>query len=78
MGEQSLTPLNPNLGVRPTKTFQADVVGEMITDFWEQAEQQLCLKNSSMRVYNMILWPSNDRVRPTDHLEEAVGRRMLN
>jgi hypothetical protein len=50
-----------------------DVVGEMLTKFYEQTEQCLRLKNSSSRVCNLILGLADDRVRPTVRLEEGTG-----
>jgi hypothetical protein len=46
-----------------------DVVGEMLIEFLEYAEQRLHLENSGKRVYDLILGLSDDQVRPTDCLE---------
>jgi hypothetical protein len=57
----------------PTRGFQVDVMGEMLTEVWEQAQWCLRLDNSGMRVYYLILGLSDNRARSIDHLEEVVG-----
>jgi hypothetical protein len=63
------------IGHSPTEAFQADVVGEMLTEFQEQAEWYLCLENSDTRVCDLIRGPLFNRVWLTDHPEEAVCDR---
>jgi hypothetical protein len=48
------------LGHSPTEAFQVDVVGEMLTEFQEQAGQRLRLDNSGMRIYDLILGSADD------------------
>jgi hypothetical protein len=48
-------------------------VGVMFTEFQEQAEWHLRLENSGVRICDLILGPSDFRVRLADRLEEAVG-----
>jgi IMP dehydrogenase/GMP reductase len=62
------------LGHSPTEAFQVDVVGEMLTEFQEQAGRRLRLDNSSMRIYDLILGSADDQVQLAKRLEEVVGR----
>jgi hypothetical protein len=57
-----------------TKAFWVNVVEGMIAEFQEQAKRHLCLKNSSMRICNVILGTPFNQVRLTDRLEEAIGQ----
>jgi hypothetical protein len=66
-----------SLGHSPTESFQVDVVGDMLAKFQEQEERCLRLKNSGMRVCNLILGSSDDQVWPTNHLEEAIGQFLV-
>jgi hypothetical protein len=60
------------LGCLPADVFHAEVVGEMVTKFQEQAEQCLHLEDSGSRVYNLILGSADDRVCPTVDLDEVA------
>jgi hypothetical protein len=60
-------------GCSPTEALQVDVVGEMLTKFWEQVERCLRLESSRSRVCDLILGLADDSVWATIHLEEAVG-----
>jgi hypothetical protein len=63
------------LGWLPTKTFQDDAMGVMVAQFWEKEDQWSHLEDSCSRVYDLILGPSDDRVRPAIRMEE-VARRL--
>jgi hypothetical protein len=49
----------------------------MLAKFREQVEWCLCLKDSGLRVCDLILGPTNNRVRPTVCLEEAARRLLV-
>jgi hypothetical protein len=34
----------------------------------------LCLENSGMKIYDLVLGPPNNQVRMTDYLEDAIRR----
>jgi hypothetical protein len=58
----------------PVEVFYVDVVGEMVAKLWEQAERCLYVKDSGLRIYDLILSPTDSRVHLTVHLEEAAGQ----
>jgi hypothetical protein len=61
------------LGHLPADVSHVDVVGGKVDRFQERAEQCSHLKNSSSRVYDLVLGSADDRVHLVVHLEEAVG-----
>jgi hypothetical protein len=65
------------LGRLAIEVFQEDVVGEMAAKFWKKAERCSCLETSSSRVYDLILWPVNDRVHLAVRLDEAAGQLQV-
>jgi hypothetical protein len=62
------------LGCLLNKTFWVDVLDELVTEFWKQEDQRLCLERPGMMVYNLLLGPPSDRARLADRLEEATER----
>jgi hypothetical protein len=62
------------LGCLPVEVFYVDVVGEMVAKLWEQAERCLYVKDSGLRIYDLILSPTDSRVHLTVRLEEATGQ----
>jgi hypothetical protein len=65
------------MGRLAIEVFQEDVVGEMAAKFWKKAERCSCLETSSSRVYDLILWPVNDRVHLAVRLDEAAGQLQV-
>jgi hypothetical protein len=57
------------LGHLPVEVFYVDVVGEMVAKLWEQAERCLHVKDSGLRIYDLILSPTDSRVHLTVCLE---------
>jgi hypothetical protein len=61
------------LGCLPAEVFQVDVVGEMAAKFQEQVERFLRIEDSSSRIYDLILRPTDDIVSLAVCLEESIG-----
>jgi hypothetical protein len=58
----------------PIDVSQAGVVGEMVVQFWEQAEWYSCLEAIGLDVCDLVLGPVDGQARLAARLEEAVGR----
>jgi hypothetical protein len=56
------------VGRSPTEAFQMDIMEEMLREFQEQAERCSCLKNSGMRICDLISELPSGQDRLVDHL----------
>jgi hypothetical protein len=54
------------LGHSPNKTFQVEVVGELVVEFWKQEEQCSCLERYGMRVRDLLLGSPFGRAQLAD------------
>jgi hypothetical protein len=62
------------LGHSPDETFQVEIVGELVAEFWKLEGQCSWLEQLGVRIYDLLLRPPPGRARLADHLEEVVGQ----
>jgi hypothetical protein len=60
----------------PNKTFQVEVVGELVAEFQKLEEWSSFLKQPGVRICDVLLGPPSGRVRLADRLEEAAQREV--
>jgi hypothetical protein len=60
------------LGCLPDKTFQVEVVGELVAEFRRLEELCSLLEWLVTRIYNLLLRPLLGRARWADHLDKAT------
>jgi hypothetical protein len=60
----------------PNKTFQVEVVSELVAEFQKLEEWSSFLEQPGVRICDLLLGPPSGRVRLADRLEEAVRREV--
>jgi hypothetical protein len=62
------------LGHSSDETFQVEVVGELVAEFWKPDKRSSRLEWPGMRTYDLLVGPPPGRARLVDHLDKAIGQ----
>jgi hypothetical protein len=62
------------IGCSENDTIYVEVVGKLVTKIQKLDEQRMLLELPTVRICDLILWPSPGRARLADRLDEAAGQ----